>query len=50
MPTKRLPPQAAIAWLKKVALPQIDRLEINHLLADLEQVQQRLKELEGVIA
>src|SRR5271166_5800927 len=26
------------------------RLEVNHLLADLEHVQQRLKELEGVIA
>src|SRR5262249_31531824 len=50
MPTKRLPTQAAIAWLKQVALPEIDRLEMNHLLADLERVQQRLKELEGVIA
>jgi transposase len=50
MPTKRLPTQAAIAWLKQVALPEIDRLEMNHLLADLERVQQRLKELEAVIA
>jgi transposase len=50
MPTKRLPTKAAIAWLKQVALPAIDRLEMDHLLADLEQVQQRLKELEGVIA
>jgi transposase len=50
MPTKRLPTEAAIAWLKQVVLPQIDRLEMNHLLADLERVQQRLKELEGVIA
>jgi transposase len=50
MPTKRLPTKAAIAWLKEVALPEIDRLEMNHLLADLERVQQRLKELEGVIA
>jgi transposase len=50
MPTKRLPTQAAIVWLKQVALPEIDRLEMNHLLDDLERVQQRLKELEGVIA
>ncbi len=50
MPTKRLPTLSAIAWLKQVVLPAIDRLEMNHLLADLEQVQQRLKELEGVIA
>jgi transposase len=50
MPTKRLPTKAAIAWLKQVTLPEIDRLEMNHLLADLERVQQRLKELEGVIA
>jgi transposase len=49
MPTKRLPTLSAIAWLKQVLLPQIDRLEMNHLLAVLEHVQQRLKELEGVI-
>jgi transposase len=50
MPTKRLPTLAAIAWLKQVVLPEIDRLEMNQLLTDLEQAQQRLKELEGVIA
>jgi transposase len=50
MPTKRLPTKAAIAWLKQVALPEIDRLEMNHLLSDLESLQQRLKELEEVIA
>jgi transposase len=50
MPTKRLPTKAAIAWLKQLALPEIDRLEMNHLLADLEHVQQRVKELERVIA
>src|SRR5262245_50628337 len=50
MPTKRLPTLSAIAWLKQVVLPEIDRLEMNQLLADLEHVQQRLKELEGVIA
>jgi transposase len=50
MPTKRFPTQAAIAWLKKVVLPAIDRLEMDHLLTDIERVQRRLKELEGVIA
>jgi transposase len=50
MPTKRLPTLSAIAWLKQVVLPEIDRLEMNHLLADLEQVQQRRKELEAMLA
>jgi transposase len=50
MPTKKFPTKAGIAWLKQVALPEIDRLEMNHLLADLEQVQERRKELEQVIA
>lgn len=50
MPTKTFPTVAAIAWLKQLALPEIDRLEMNHLLACLEQVEQRRKELEEVIA
>src|ERR1700722_84142 len=50
MPTKRFPTKAAIAWLKQVVLREIDQLEMNYLLVDLEHVQQRLKELEGVIA
>ena len=50
MPTKRLPTKAAIAWLKDVTLPEIDRLEMNYLLTDLERLQERLKELERVIA
>src|SRR6516225_1719149 len=50
MPTKRFPTKAGIAWLKQLALPEIDRLEMNHLLADLEQVQGRRQELEQVIA
>jgi transposase len=50
MPTKRLPTKAAIAWLKQLALPDIDRLEMDHLLADLEQARQRLKDLEQVLA
>ncbi|HKB39865.1 MAG TPA: IS110 family transposase, partial [Gemmataceae bacterium] len=50
MPTKKFPTKSGIAWLKQVALPEIDRLEMNYLLADLEQVQGRRKELEQVIA
>ncbi len=50
MPTKTFPTKAAIAWLKKLVLSEIDRLEMNHLLADLEHVQQRFDELEEVIA
>src|SRR6516164_7083384 len=42
--------KAAVAWLKQLVLPEIDRLEMNHLLTDVEQVQQRVKELEQVIA
>ena len=41
MPTKTFPTQRAIAWLKKLVLPEIDRLEMDYLLADLEHVQQR---------
>ncbi len=50
MPTKTFPTQRAIAWLKKLALPEIDRWEMDHLLADLEYVQRRVQELEKVIA
>jgi transposase len=50
MPTKKFPSKSGVAWLKQLALPTIDRLEMNHLLADLEQVQGRRKELEQVIA
>ncbi len=50
MPTKTFPTLAAIAWLKKLVLPAMDRLEMNHLLADLEHVEQRFEELEQVIA
>jgi transposase len=50
MPTKRFPTKAAIAWLKPLDLPATDRLEMNHLLTDVEQVQQRVKDLEQVIA
>jgi transposase len=49
MPTKRFPTQRAIAWLKKLVLPAIDQLEMNHLLVDLEHIQQRIQELEEVI-
>jgi transposase len=50
MPTKTFPTQTSITWLKQIVLPEIDRMEMNHLLTDLEQIQQRLKQLEQVIA
>ena len=50
MPTKTFPTKAAVAWLKKLVLPEIDRLEMDHLLSELERVQQRMGELEQVIA
>ena len=49
MPTKTFPTQRALAWLKKLALPEIDRWEMDHLLADLEHAQHRVEELEKVI-
>ena len=50
LPTKTFPTLAAVDWLKKLALPPIDRLEMNHLLDDLEHVEQRFNELEQVVA
>ena len=50
MPTKTFPTQAAIAWLKRLVLPEIDQLEMNYLLIDLEHSQQRIKELEEKLA
>ena len=49
MPTKLFPTLRAIAWLKKLVLPEIDRLEMQYLLADLELILQRLQELEKAI-
>ena len=49
MPTKLFPTLRAIAWLKKLVLPEIDRLDVQYLLADLEVIQQRLQELEKAI-
>jgi transposase len=50
MPTKRFPTLLGIAWLKQLVFSKVDQLELNHLLLDLERVQQRLKELEKAIA
>ena len=50
MPTKTFPTQRAIAWLKTLVLPEIDRLELDHLLADLEHIERRVEELDKVIA
>jgi transposase len=50
MPTKKFPSKSGLVWLKQLVLPLIDRLELKHLLADLEQIQERRQELEQVIA
>ena len=50
MPTKKFPSKSGLAWLKQLVLPTIDHLELKHLLADLEQIQERRQELEQVIA
>jgi len=50
MPTKTFPTRRAIAWLKKLVLPQVDRLEMDHLLVDLEHAQRRMDELEKILA
>jgi len=49
LPTKTFPTQRAITWLKQLALPKADRLEMDYLLLDLEHAQQRVDELEQVI-
>ncbi len=49
LPTKTFPTQRAIAWLKQLVLPEMDRMEMNYLLVDLEQAEQRVQELEQVI-
>ena len=49
LPTKTFPTHRAIEWLRQLALPEIDRLEMNHLLVDLDEIQQRLDELEALI-
>ncbi len=49
LPTKTFPTQRAIVWLKQLVLPEIDCLEMNYLLVDLEQAEQRVQELEQVI-
>lgn len=50
MPTKTFPTQSAVAWLKQLVLSEVDQLELKHLLAELDQVQQRLEQLEKMIA
>jgi transposase len=49
LPTKTFPTVDAVNWLKKLSLPEIDRLEMDYLLADLEHIEQRVKQLEKVI-
>lgn len=49
MPTKTFPTLRAIAWLKTLSLPAVDRMELDHLLSDLEHIDRRIEELEQVI-
>lgn len=49
MPTKTFPTLQAMAWLKQLSLSAIDRLEMDHLIVDLERSQQRILELERII-
>lgn len=50
LPTKTFPTQSAVAWLKQLVLPEIDQLEMNHLLVDLEHAQRKMDELEEKLA
>jgi len=49
MPTKTFPTRRAVLWLKELILPEIDRLEMNYLLADLHRAEQRIQKLERAI-
>lgn len=49
MPTKTFPTARAITWLKGLVLPEIDRLELDHLLGDLEHIGERIDRLDEVI-
>lgn len=50
LPTKTFPTQRAVEWLKTLVLPEVDRLEMQYLLADLEYAQHRVDEIEKIIA
>jgi transposase len=50
LPTKTFPTGLAVSWLQTLVLPEIDRLEMNQLLADLEHLQKQFEELEQKIA
>jgi transposase len=49
MPTKTFPTRMAIAWLKGLALPEIERLELDHLLVEIERIQGWMAKLEMVL-
>lgn len=50
MPTKKFPTKRAIAWLRSLKLPAIDRLELDDLLEDIDRIQRRIERLEEAIA
>ena len=49
-PTKGIKTQAARKWLRELTLGPIDRLELDHLLAQWELINKQLMELEAKIA
>ena len=50
MPTVTFPTQTAIAWLKTLSLSELDRMELDCLLADLEHLELRIEMLDAKIA
>lgn len=49
-PTKGIQTKAARLWLKALALPELDRFELDHLLAQWELLERQIAEVEARIA
>ena len=49
-PTKGIRTQAARAWLRKLALPVIDRLEVDHALAQWDLIDEQITDADEQIA
>lgn len=49
-PTKGLQTKAARQWLREVSLPEIDRFEMDHLLAEWEMLEKHLKQIDDRIS
>jgi transposase len=48
-PTKSFQTRAVRSWLKTLELPPIDRLEMNHLLAEWDLLEPRIGQAEGLL-